>query len=118
MDESKITNVVLDGIDTNDYPDFADAYIVSADYDGREMTEEAMLVETFFRVANKDGEDVDFKLNSAQRAVDEQLTGRDLIPKARQEGVSMGQLARGTAKCLMERNVSAALISPALRDKR
>jgi len=38
MDYKKIDNVVLD--DLNDYPDFANAYIVSADYDGQPMTEE------------------------------------------------------------------------------
>jgi hypothetical protein len=40
IDFKKITNVELDGIDSNDYPDFCDAFIVSAEYDGREMTEE------------------------------------------------------------------------------
>ena len=40
MDYKKITNVVLDGIDFEDYPDFCDAHIVSADYDGEPMTED------------------------------------------------------------------------------
>jgi len=40
MDYKKITNVVLDGIDLEDYPDFCDAYIVSADYDGEPMSED------------------------------------------------------------------------------
>ena len=40
MDYKKITNVVLDGIDLEDYPDFCDTYIVSADYDGEPMTED------------------------------------------------------------------------------
>ena len=40
MDLKKIDNVELDGIGKNDYPDFADAYIVSADYNGKPMTEE------------------------------------------------------------------------------
>lgn len=39
LDYSKIEDVELDGIDTNDYPDFSDAYIASATYDGREMTD-------------------------------------------------------------------------------
>lgn len=34
-----ITNIEVDGIDVTDYPDFSDAYIVSADYDGEPMTE-------------------------------------------------------------------------------
>ena len=39
MDYKKIDNIEMDGIDTRDYPDFCDAYIASADYDGIEMTE-------------------------------------------------------------------------------
>ena len=38
MDYRLIDNIELDGIDTKDYPDFCDAYIVSADYDGKPMT--------------------------------------------------------------------------------
>ena len=38
MDYTKIENVEVDGIDTNDYPDFCDAFIASADYDGEPMT--------------------------------------------------------------------------------
>jgi len=37
---SKIDNIVLDGIDYKDAPDFVDAYIVSADRDGVELTED------------------------------------------------------------------------------
>jgi len=40
LDYSLIDNIQVDGIDTNDYPDFCDAYISSADYDGVSMTEE------------------------------------------------------------------------------
>ena len=39
LDYDLIDNVVFGGIDPEDYPDFCDAYIESADYDGREMTE-------------------------------------------------------------------------------
>ena len=39
IDYSKISNVVVSGIDFEDYPDFCDAYIVSADYDGEPMTD-------------------------------------------------------------------------------
>ena len=39
IDLNKVDNVEVDGIDTADYPDFADAYIANADYDGVEMTE-------------------------------------------------------------------------------
>ena len=40
VDYKLITNIKVDGIDFNDYPDFVDAYIYSADYDGKPMTEE------------------------------------------------------------------------------
>jgi hypothetical protein len=40
LDYSKISNVSIDGIDFNDYPDFCDAYVDTADYDGRPMTDE------------------------------------------------------------------------------
>jgi hypothetical protein len=44
LDYSKISNVFVDGIDMEDYGDFCDAYIESADYDGREMTEDELEV--------------------------------------------------------------------------
>jgi len=37
--EGKITDVVFEGIDYSDAPDFCDAYIVSAELDGVPMTE-------------------------------------------------------------------------------
>jgi len=42
MDYKKIDNIEIDGIDTKDYPDFCDAYICSADYDGVPMTDEQL----------------------------------------------------------------------------
>ena len=42
MDYLKITNVELDGIDLNDYPDFVDAFITSAEYYGEDMTDEQL----------------------------------------------------------------------------
>ena len=40
FDYSKISSVEVDGIDTSDYPDFVDAYISYAEYDGEPMTDE------------------------------------------------------------------------------
>ena len=40
---SQIENMEFEGVDFSDYPDFVDAYLISADYDGKEMTEEQML---------------------------------------------------------------------------
>lgn len=42
LDYSKIEDVELDGIDTRDYPDFCDAFILSATYKGREMNEKEL----------------------------------------------------------------------------
>ena len=50
LNYSLIDNVDIDGIDFSDYPDFSDAYIVSADYDGREMTDAEI------ELLNSDGE--------------------------------------------------------------
>jgi|TARA_R110000822_G_scaffold3883_7_gene16573 hypothetical protein len=42
MDYTKIDNIVVDGIDFKDYPDFCDAYIESADYKGVPMTDKQL----------------------------------------------------------------------------
>ena len=42
MDLNKITNVVVANVNFADYPDFTDAYIESAEYDGEEMTEDQL----------------------------------------------------------------------------
>ena len=42
IDFKLVTNVSVDGIDTTDYPDFVDAFIDSADYDGKPMSEEML----------------------------------------------------------------------------
>jgi hypothetical protein len=39
MELDKISKIELGGIDTSDYPDFVDAYIVSAEIDGVELTD-------------------------------------------------------------------------------
>ena len=75
------------------------------------LSPEGLIIESMFRIPNKDGVDVDFVLNSAQKKLDSELTGRDLIPKARQEGISSYYLARYTAACMMYRNTRAVVIS-------
>lgn len=42
LDYKKIENIEIEGIDHKDYPDYCDAYISTATYDGREMTEEEL----------------------------------------------------------------------------
>ncbi len=74
-------------------------------------TKERLVMESMFRVVDKDGQDVDFLLNNVQLSLDSNLTGRDIVPKARQEGVSTYFLARGLVKCLGQRNTRAVVIS-------
>lgn len=50
LDKNKITNIKFENINLKDYPDFSDAYIISALYEGRPMTEEEL------EEINKDGE--------------------------------------------------------------
>ncbi len=37
-----ISNVSIDGVDFNDHPDYCDAFIDSADYDGKKMTDKQL----------------------------------------------------------------------------
>ncbi len=75
------------------------------------LSDEGYITEQMFRIADKEGDDVNFVLNKAQRDLDETLSGRDLVPKARQRGISAYVLARYTVKCLMKRNTRAVVIS-------
>lgn len=40
LDYSLIKSIEFDGIDDSDYPDYCDAYIVSAEYKGKEMSQD------------------------------------------------------------------------------
>lgn len=42
MDYEKIDNIEFENIDYGDYPDFFDAFISSADYDGIAMTDDQL----------------------------------------------------------------------------
>lgn len=74
-------------------------------------TKERLVIESLFKIADKEGADVPFLLNPVQANLDSNLTGRDLVPKARQKGVSAYALARYTAACLSVRNTRAVVIS-------
>ena len=52
----KIDNIKFDQIDFDDYPDFCDAYIISADMNGKAMSEEEL------NALNEDSEFVHEKL--------------------------------------------------------
>lgn len=40
IDYGKVSNIVFEDVDHSDAPDYCDAHIVSAEYDGVEMTDE------------------------------------------------------------------------------
>jgi len=42
FDTSKIDNVEIEDVYPSDYPEFCDAFIASADYNGRPMTDEEL----------------------------------------------------------------------------
>jgi hypothetical protein len=43
FDITLVENVEIEGVDMKDYPDFCDAFISGADYDGVAMTEEQII---------------------------------------------------------------------------
>lgn len=55
MNYLDIDNIIIDGVDFDDYPDFCDAYIQSADYKGIPMNEDQL---------NEINEDCDFVYES------------------------------------------------------
>lgn len=69
------------------------------------------VIESMFRVVDKTGTTTDFKLNDVQSRLDAGWSRRNIIPKARQEGVSSYVIARFCAKCLGMQNRSCVLIS-------
>lgn len=75
------------------------------------MTPERLIIESMFKIVDKDGADVDFLLNPYQSQLDDNLALRNIIPKARQLGMSAYVLARFTARCLHKRNTRAVVIS-------
>ena len=75
------------------------------------ISQYGLIIENFFMIPDKEGNDVPFQLNPTQLKFDASLTGRDIVPKARQEGVSSYVLARFTVKCIHQRNTRAVVIS-------
>ena len=69
------------------------------------------VIESLFKIVNKQGETVPMKLNRYQAELDSSLTGRDIIPKARQLGVSSYFIARFVAKCLTQPNRRCVIVS-------
>jgi len=75
------------------------------------LSPEGQIIEKMFHIPDKDGREVPFILNDAQREIDLSLTGRDLYPKARQRGVSTYFLGRFLARCLGMQNRRCVVIS-------
>jgi len=75
------------------------------------MTDERLIIENMFMIVSKEKEDIPFTLNETQQALDTNMTGRDIIPKARQEGVSSYILALFLVRCLHIQNTRAVVIS-------
>lgn len=66
--------------------------------------EEQLLIETLLRIPDKEGRDVDFKLNHDQAIYCQAQTGRDIIAKYRQGGFSTFPLGRAFVRCMAMRN--------------
>ena len=75
------------------------------------MTPEAILIEQFFNIANKNGKIVPFHLNASQRHFDESMTGQDIVPKSRQQGFSTYSVARRTLQCMQRDNFNCVIVS-------
>lgn len=75
------------------------------------MTAERLAIENTLMIADKEKNDVPFIFNHSQAKLDDQLTGRDIVPKARQEGVSSYVLALFLIRCLHVNNTRAVVIS-------
>lgn len=69
------------------------------------------IIESMFCIVDKDGQKVDFRLNTVQARLDAAWSRRNIIPKARQGGISSYVIARYTAKCLAQQNRSCVIIS-------
>lgn len=74
-------------------------------------TPERFVIESLFNVVDKTQQDVPFKLNAAQAAIDDSFSRRMILPKARQEGVSTYFLARSAVRCMGVKNTRAVVIS-------
>lgn len=68
-------------------------------------------IENEFTIVNKDGKEVNFILKAAQDDFNKNITGRDMVLKARQEGFSSLILGIGSAKFIFGENERCVSIS-------
>lgn len=70
-----------------------------------------LIVQTFFRIKNLQGQVVRFKYNQAQRLHAERSTDFDMVLKARKVGISSRRIARDLAICATRKNEHRVLIT-------
>lgn len=75
------------------------------------LSPEAQVIEAMFFIQSKTGERVPFILNEDQRLYDQRRTNKDIIPKARQRGISSLGIAYQVVDCLGREGTRAVLIS-------
>ena len=68
-------------------------------------------IERFLHISNKSGRKVPFELNNAQQRVLARLSGRDIVPKARQQGITSLFLACFFLDCLAYENLRCVVIA-------
>jgi hypothetical protein len=68
-------------------------------------------MESMFQIVDKDRQVVPFRLNKLQRVLDDGWSRRNIVPKARQGGVSSYCINRMLAKLLTQRNRVCVVIS-------
>ena len=68
-------------------------------------------IERFLKISNKSGKTVPFNLNKAQQRVLARLSGRDIVPKARQQGITSLFLACFFLDCLAYENLRCVVIA-------
>ncbi len=84
--------------------------MVSADLAHALINDRAFLG-TFIVIENRNGQELAFELNPAQELLYPTLTGRDLIIKAGQLGITTFFLARGFKKVITQDNVTAVVVA-------
>ena len=68
-------------------------------------------IEKFLKVSDKSGRTVSFVPNASQKKVLDRLTGRDIVPKARQQGISTLFLGCFFLDCLAYENLRCVVIA-------
>ncbi|MES2662269.1 MAG: terminase [Pseudomonadota bacterium] len=76
----------------------------------------AWRLDNLYKIINKDGELVQFKMNAAQRKLLKNVSKRNLVLKARQQGFTTFILLLFSDTCLFNSNVSCGVIAHGTRE--